>query len=69
MLAIGLVAGGPSGALHQSTKPLAANHFWITSATWSEFLSIIAMWVLPLMPMSGRSIRSTLPPALLIVSA
>jgi len=30
MLAIGLVQ---NIALHQSTKPLSANHFWITSAT------------------------------------
>src|SRR5258706_12545631 len=31
----------------------SASHFSTTSATWRLFLSIIIMWLLPLMPSSG----------------
>lgn len=47
----------------QSTKPFSVSHFWIRSATWALFLSIIIMWEFPLMPTSGRLTTSTLPPA------
>src|ERR1051325_386934 len=49
-----------------STSPLLTSHFWITSAISALFLSCISMCELPLMPMSGRLTRSTLPPAALI---
>ena len=57
----------PAGVA-QSTIPLAASHFWITSAISALFLSCISMCELPLMPMSGRLTRSTLPPAALMAS-
>ena len=41
----------------------------MTSATCRLFLSCIIMWPLPLMPMSGRLIQSTVPPAALIAFA
>jgi hypothetical protein len=56
-------------AASQSTKPLATSHFWITSAISALFLSIISMCELPLMPISGRLMTSTLPPAARILSA
>ena len=37
------VWGGCSERERQSTKPLLTSHFWMRSATWSEFLSIITM--------------------------
>src|SRR5207247_1075038 len=46
--------------------PFSASHFRITSATWRLFLSIIIMWLLPLMPMSGRTASAARPPAALI---
>lgn len=45
--------------LHALRTP---RHFWINSAAWSELVSIISMWPLPLIPFSGSEIRSTLPP-------
>ena len=35
---------------------------WMTPATWSELVSIITMWLLPLMLIFGRSMNSTIPP-------
>jgi hypothetical protein len=52
-----------------STSPLLASHFWISAATSSLLRSIITMWLLPLMPTSGRSTMSMLPPAALSTSA
>src|SRR5437660_11882222 len=46
--------------------PFSASHLRITSATWRLFLSIIIMWLLPLMPMSGRTASAACPPAALI---
>ena len=53
----------------QSTKPFPTSHFWMTSAMSALFLSCISMWELPLMPMSGRLIQSTVPPAALTALA
>jgi len=47
----------------QSQSPLASSHLFISSAIWSLFLSIIIMCELPLIPRSGKSTNSTLPPA------
>ena len=47
----------------QSDSPLATSHLSISPAIWSLFLSIIIMCELPVMPASGRSTKSTLPPA------
>src|SRR5882724_842923 len=52
-----------------STIPFATSHFSITSAISALFFSCISMWELPLMPMSGRLMRSTLPPAALMACA
>src|SRR4029079_3882182 len=48
----------------QSENPFDDSHVSISPATWSLFLSIIIMCELPLIPRSGRSTKSTLPPAL-----
>jgi hypothetical protein len=52
-----------------STSPLLASHFWTSAATSSLLRSIITIWLLPLMPTSGRSTMSMLPPAALSTSA
>src|SRR5262245_35906580 len=64
--AVGPVGVDARQRLIQSDRPLLTSHFWITSAIWSLFFACIRMWELPLMPMSGRSIHSALPPALLM---
>ena len=53
----------------QSERPLLTSHFWIRSATWPLFLSIMIMCELPCRPASGRSTTSTLPPAALSTPA
>src|SRR5256885_9186249 len=40
----------------------SASHFMIRSATWRLLRSIIIMWLLPLMPMSGRTASAARPP-------
>ena len=52
-----------------SAIPFATSHFEITSSTSRLFLSIISMWLLPLMPCSGRLTTSALPPAAFMPSA
>src|SRR6185503_7734642 len=69
MLATRLVQRGDIAAAHQSDKPLPTNHFWITPAISALFLSCISMWEFPLMPISGRLIQSTVPPAALMALA
>jgi hypothetical protein len=47
---------------HHRMRSRSVIHFWMSSATWSEFVSIISIWPLPLMPLSGSETQSTLPP-------
>ncbi len=44
-------------------SPFSAIHFWIIWAIWSEFLSIISMWPLPVTPSLGSSHQSATPPS------
>jgi hypothetical protein len=57
------------GRVDQSISFLSTSHFWIIPAISSEFLSIIIMCELPLMPASGRSTSVKSPPAALKASA
>ena len=43
--------------------PLSVSHRWMSWATWSEFLSIIIMWPLPVTPSLGSSHQSATPPS------
>src|SRR6266511_1854506 len=43
--------------------PLSVSHLWMSWATWTEFLSIIIMWPLPVMPSLGSSHQSATPPS------
>ena len=50
-------------------KPLPTSHFWMTSAICDVVLVLHHhVAELPLMPMSGRLIQSTVPPAALMAS-
>src|SRR5829696_5247565 len=53
----------------QLTRPCWASQSLMSFATSSEFRSIIIMWVLPVMPIFGRSNVSALPPAAAIACA
>jgi hypothetical protein len=61
--------GRQQNQARQSARCLPTSHFWMTSATCMLFLSCIIMWPLLLMPISGRLIQSTVPPAALIALA
>ena len=55
--------GPVSPACRYCISPFSAIHFWIICATWSEFLSIICMWPLPVTPSFGSSHQSATPPS------
>ena len=52
----------PLWSTRHRMRPRSVIQVWMSSATWSEFVSIISIWPLPVIPLSGSETQSTLPP-------